>query len=198
MFAKTWVELFRQIQDFNNKNDELVFTPTTIMETEDYEKYAFVIKNAYMNSCGKVVFTVSTEEISLANNTSKKSVRLPEGKCNNVRFDIDYPNKDNDFVEYHVSDCGYGGIRMYCCGGAGKGSACGYWLDDGIRDTIWTKYPQAIYPRKSNQFLQYKRAPSQGEGPPPPVDYNWDISDFNWYWTQEQIDNGYAASTYNK
>ena len=59
------------------------------METEDDCVYAFVIHKAYMNSCGHVVFTVSTNEISLQNNTSKKLVRLPCGKCNNARFDID-------------------------------------------------------------------------------------------------------------
>jgi hypothetical protein len=29
------------------------------------------------------------KEISLQNNTSKKLVQLPCGKCNNMRFDID-------------------------------------------------------------------------------------------------------------
>ena len=87
--AKNWVEIFKGY----NKELEIIkkplFTPTTIMETEDDCVYAFVIHTASLNSCGKVVFTVSTNEISLANNTSKKLVRLPEGKCNNVRFDID-------------------------------------------------------------------------------------------------------------
>jgi hypothetical protein len=32
---------------------------------------------------------VSTKEISLQNNTSKKLIQLPCGKFNNVRFDID-------------------------------------------------------------------------------------------------------------
>ena len=87
--AKQWIKAFKGY----NKELEIIgkplFTPTTIMETEDGHVYAFVIHTASLNSCGKVVFTVSTNEISLANNTSKKLVRLPEGKCNNVRFDID-------------------------------------------------------------------------------------------------------------
>ena len=86
--AKNWVKAFKGYNEEIEKIGKPLFTPTTIMETE-YCNYAFVIKNAYLNSCGKVVFTVSTEEISLPNNTSKKLVRLPEGKCNNVRFDID-------------------------------------------------------------------------------------------------------------
>jgi hypothetical protein len=88
--AKNWVEIFKGYNEYlDNNNDEPSCTPTTIMETENGHVYAFVIHTAYLNSCGKVVFTVSTKEISLANNTSKKLVRLPEGKCNNVRFDID-------------------------------------------------------------------------------------------------------------
>ena len=85
--AKEWIKAFNGYNKYINGKQPL-FTPTTIMETEN-SNYAFIIHNVYMNSCGKVVFTVSTNEISLANNTSKKLVRLPEGKCNNVRFDID-------------------------------------------------------------------------------------------------------------
>jgi nitrate/nitrite transporter NarK len=36
-----------------------------------------------------VVFTVSTKEISLQNNTSKKLIQIPCGKFKNMRFDID-------------------------------------------------------------------------------------------------------------
>jgi hypothetical protein len=87
--AKQWIKAFK---GYNKEldNNEPSFTPTTIMETENGHVYAFVIHTASLNSCGKVVFTVSTNEISLQDNTSKKLVRLPEGKCNNVRFDIDY------------------------------------------------------------------------------------------------------------
>jgi len=83
--AKEWVKLFKTL---NNSLDKPLFTPTTIMETEN-RVYAFVIHTVDLNSCDKVVFTVSTEEISLQNNTSKKLVQLPLGKCNHVRFDID-------------------------------------------------------------------------------------------------------------
>jgi len=86
--AKKWI---REVKKYNEEleNDEPLFTPTTIMETEDDHIYAFVIHKAYLNSHGQVVFIVSTKEISLQNNTSKKLVQLPCGKCNNVRFDID-------------------------------------------------------------------------------------------------------------
>ena len=78
--AKEWVTAF------NNKH---LFTPTTIMETECDRNFAFVIYKANVNSSGRVVFTVSTSEISFKNNTYKKLTQLPVGKCNNVRFDID-------------------------------------------------------------------------------------------------------------
>ena len=86
--AKKWVAAVKKYNKEVEDTDKPLFTPTTIMETED-DNYVFVIHNAYLNSHGQVVFTVSTKEISLQNNTSKKLVQLPCGKCNNVRFDID-------------------------------------------------------------------------------------------------------------
>ena len=64
---------------------------------EDDSVYAFVIHKAYINSHDQVVFTVSTKEISLQNNTSEKLTQLPEGKCNNVRFDIDYMDYETNY-----------------------------------------------------------------------------------------------------
>ena len=83
--AKEWVKFFETL---NNSLDKPLFTPTAIMETENCN-YTFVIHTVSLNSCDKVVFTVSTKEISLQNNTSKKLVQLPLGKCNHVRLDID-------------------------------------------------------------------------------------------------------------
>ena len=111
--AKDWVKVFKKDNEELEKKGKPLFTPTTVMETEDDCNYAFVIHKAKINSCGHVVFTVSTNEISPQNNTSKKLIRLPEGKCNNVRFDID----------------GDGGESCYiaCCigtGGIGCATAC--------------------------------------------------------------------------
>jgi hypothetical protein len=86
--AKDWAKAFKK----GNEKVEIgkpLYAPTTIMETEDDCVYAFVIHKADLNSHDQVVFTVSTKEISLQNNTSKKLIQLPLGKCNNVRFDID-------------------------------------------------------------------------------------------------------------
>jgi hypothetical protein len=91
--AKEWVKNFKIFNKDLEKIKKPLFTPTTIMETECDRNFAFVIDKAYVNSCGNVVFTASTKEISLKNNTSKKlTTQLPVGKCNNVRFDIDVLN----------------------------------------------------------------------------------------------------------
>ena len=87
--AKNWVKVFKKDNERLEDNGKPLFTPTTIMETEDDCIYAFVIHKADLNSHDQVVFTVSTKEISPQNNTSKKLIQLPLGKCNNVRFDID-------------------------------------------------------------------------------------------------------------
>jgi hypothetical protein len=87
--AKKWVnEFIKQNKDLKEKGKEL-FTPTTIMEMEDGEQYAFVIHKAYLDSHKRVVFTVSTKEIYLASNCSKDLIQISCGKLNNVRFDID-------------------------------------------------------------------------------------------------------------
>jgi len=87
--AKKWINSFIQLNEYLEEINKPLFTPTTIMETEDEVSYACVIHKAYLNSHGRVVFTVSTKEIQLSNNCSKKLIQIPCGKFNNVRFDID-------------------------------------------------------------------------------------------------------------
>ena len=87
--AKKWVRAFQQTNTFLDKNSKPLFTPTTIMETEDDDNYAFVIDNAFFDRRDRIVFTVSTKHISLQNNTSKKLIKIPTGNFNHVRFDID-------------------------------------------------------------------------------------------------------------
>ena len=85
------------------------------METADEVAYAFVIQKAYINSNDQVVFTVSTKEISLQNNTSKKLIQIPCGKFINMRFDIDATNIINeesiDDVNNLISSCKM--VRLY-------------------------------------------------------------------------------------
>jgi len=97
--AKKWVKEFKKNNEELEDSNKPLFAPTAIMETEDDDVYAFVIHKAYLNSHGQVVFTVSTNEISPQNNTSKKLVQLPEGECNNARFDI-----DNNYQQYQDKD----------------------------------------------------------------------------------------------
>lgn len=66
-----------------------MFAPTTIMETVNEVAYVFVIEKAYLDSKDRVVFIVSTKDISLQKNTSKKLIDIPCGKFINMRFDID-------------------------------------------------------------------------------------------------------------
>ena len=99
--AKEWVNDFIKQNKTLKENDKPLFTPTTIMETEDEVAYAFVIHKAYLDRHDRVVFTVSTKEIQLANNCSKKLIKIPCGKFKNMRFDIDegpfeYSDKIND------------------------------------------------------------------------------------------------------
>ena len=98
--AKEWVNGFKKVNEGLKKNDKPLFRPTTIMETEDNDRFVFVIHKAYLNSHGRVVFTVSTKQILLENNSSsKKMIRLPSGKCNNARFDIDKFISNNYFSQ---------------------------------------------------------------------------------------------------
>jgi hypothetical protein len=87
--AKKWVNLIKIINENLEEDVKPLFTPTTIMETEDEVSYAFVIHKAYFDRHDRVVFSVSTKEIQLANNCSKKLINIPCGKFKNMRFDID-------------------------------------------------------------------------------------------------------------
>jgi hypothetical protein len=93
--AKEWVRAFNETNAFLDKNSKPLFTPTTIMETVNEAVYAFVIEKAYFNSNDHVVFIVSTKNISLSKNTSKKLIDIPCGKFTNMRFDIDTPARDS-------------------------------------------------------------------------------------------------------
>jgi hypothetical protein len=112
--AKEWVK------NFNNMNRDLkqkkkpLFTPTTIMETECDRNFAFVIHKAYLNKSGHIVFTVSTKEIKVENNniSSKKLIKIPRGKFNNMRFDIDAAS-NGDGIVFNKSNCGYPKVRVY-------------------------------------------------------------------------------------
>ena len=142
--AKNWVKAFKE----DNENLEIgkpLFRPTTIMETEDDGVYAFVIHKADLNSHDQVVFTVSTNEISLQNNTSKKLTRLPEGKCNNVRFDIDEKELRNSY-EQNLSDClGYcydDGCSYDCRIKCSK--SCGDLFDGGRKEETRGQYGECL------------------------------------------------------
>jgi hypothetical protein len=87
--ATQWIYSFIEQNKILKRYNKPLFTPTTIMEIDNDKNFAFVIHEAYFNSRGYVIFILSTREIQLQNNSSKKLTQLPIGKCNNVRFDID-------------------------------------------------------------------------------------------------------------
>ena len=142
--AKNWVKAFKEDNEELDKNGKPLFTPTTIMETEN-SNYAFVIHKAYMNSCGHVVFTVSTNEISLPNNISKKLVQLPEGKCNNVRFDIDEKELKKSYKQnlYDCFDKCYDEGCYDSCQAKCRVS-CGDLFNDGLKEETNRQYGDCL------------------------------------------------------
>ena len=98
--AKKWVNAVMKHNKKLIENNKPLFTPTTIMETDDEASYAFVIHKAYLDSHDRVVFTVSTKEIQLADNCSKKLINIPCGNVKNMRFDIDYIWSEDPLEEF--------------------------------------------------------------------------------------------------
>ena len=96
--AKEWVNYFITYNKLLKQLGKEPFTPTTIMETTNDDQYAFVLRKIHFDSHDRVVFTISTKEIQLSNNCSKKLIQIPCGKFNKMRFDIDFINDDNVYV----------------------------------------------------------------------------------------------------
>ena len=86
---KNPVNMYKFVNDVNTLFNNVLFTPTTIMELSNFSKYAFVINNMYFNSHNHLVFMASTKEINNKNTYSKKLTQIPSGKFKHVRFDID-------------------------------------------------------------------------------------------------------------
>ena len=87
--TKNIVNLYNDTNNNNKLFNQPLFTPTTIMELPNFNKYAFVINNVYFNSHKRLVFMISTKEINLQNTSSKKLTQIPCGKFKHVRFDVD-------------------------------------------------------------------------------------------------------------
>ena len=88
--AKDWV--LSNFPTSKTKPDTVPYEPTTVLVINNKRRYIFVIKNAKIKKNGKIVFDVSTDEIKLQSNISKKLLHLPEGCFKNARFDIDSYN----------------------------------------------------------------------------------------------------------
>jgi len=94
--ANKWIKNFNSLNAALKASNKPLFTPTTVMEIDD-NKYVFVIDKAKLKKSHKdhndhkddkdhVVFTVSTKEIE---SSEKKLLKLPSGKHDGVRFDVD-------------------------------------------------------------------------------------------------------------
>ena len=88
--ANKWVKNFNSLNASLKASNKPLFTPTTVMEIGN-DIYVFVIHKAKINRKGHVVFKVSTKEIKSSN---KKMLKLPHGRHDRVRFDIDYTTPD--------------------------------------------------------------------------------------------------------
>ena len=80
---KNWVEI--HFNNYNKGNPKILYNPTVLMQI-GYKNYIFVLKNASYNESRKykLIFNISTKEIN-----SKIKKKIPKGKFNRVRFDID-------------------------------------------------------------------------------------------------------------
>jgi len=102
--AKKWVNKFNSLNASLKASNKPLFTPTTVMEIGD-NKYVFVLNKAkfikghegHKDYKDHVVFTISTKGFEFSNGASKKLLKLPLGKSDGVRFDID-PTPNNNML----------------------------------------------------------------------------------------------------
>ena len=136
--AKKWVQDFNSLNGSLKASNKPLFTPTTVMEIGN-SKYLFIIYDAKLNSKGRIVFKVSTEEIELSSGTSKKMLKLPCGHHDGVRFDIDPfdPIDPNDSyyscfqIKLFMQSLGYNCAQYNC------GDNLGNDVPSGCADAIW-------------------------------------------------------------
>ena len=94
------------------------YKPTCVMELEHDEcpihdhkneecRHVFVINSAKINSNGKIVFYVSSEDIDPGNKNKviKKIKKIPQGEYHNARFDIDASQLCNNCGDPIACDC---------------------------------------------------------------------------------------------
>jgi hypothetical protein len=86
--AKEWVS--SKFPTSKTNPYSIPYEPTAVLVINNKRRYVFVIKQAKVKKDGKIIFYISTDEIKLHSNISKKILRLPEGYFTNARFDIDY------------------------------------------------------------------------------------------------------------
>ena len=81
--TKKWVELFKTANSYISNP----FTPTTVIEI-DNKRFVTIMTNAKFKY-NKVIFYMSTDDVTFDSKKMKKMNKLPKGEYHNVRFDID-------------------------------------------------------------------------------------------------------------
>lgn len=86
--ANEWVHTFNEENKYLIKNGNNPITLNTIMETTSDGKYVFNIHKARVDKLNRLVFDVSTKEIQLSNNVSKKTTQIPSKYFKKAQFTI--------------------------------------------------------------------------------------------------------------
>ena len=87
--TKKWVELFKTANSYVSNP----FTPTTVIEI-DNKRFVTIMTNAIFKN-NKVIFYMSTDDVTFDSKKMKKMNKLPKGEFHNARFDIDGESINN-------------------------------------------------------------------------------------------------------
>jgi hypothetical protein len=141
---------------------------------------------------GKIVSKSSRS--SRMRNINAKISNLSLGSTVNINSELSSKAGRNGggFV-FHRSNCGYPNVRMYCCGGDGPSSACGYWVDtltpysircrnynDPVCEGYWMTYADIVwYGAPNDSYASIRNTINKDTS----VDFNWDIESLVYFAT---------------
>jgi hypothetical protein len=126
---------------------------------------------------------ITTRSARMKNITNSLDMNIKNSfsvnSSNSLGLESKAARNGTDFV-YHRSNCGYPAVRMYCCGGDGRGSACGYWASTtpiacGLShaDMVWYGYSKDTWVYdKIETIINNKANGTVGE------DHNFSTYDF--------------------
>jgi PHD/YefM family antitoxin component YafN of YafNO toxin-antitoxin module len=98
--AKEWVHTFNEENKYLIKQGNKPLALTTIMETTSDGQYVFNIHKARVDKVNRLIFLISTKEIQLSNNVSKKTTQIPSKYFKNAQFiSILRHSDDNNIID---------------------------------------------------------------------------------------------------